>query len=81
MYYWKTFLAMCVTCWVITLACIVLVILGILNIVHLNVGLWIFLIFFLIAMIMGSMVCKFIMEVEVKERREERDNRKSSGRC
>jgi len=79
MYYWKTFLAMCLACWLTTLAFIVLIVLGLFGVVHLGTGLWVLIGLFLLGMILGSIVCFYIFDAEIQERREERDNRKCTG--
>lgn len=80
MLYWKTFLLMCIACWLTTLSGAVLIGLGIAGVVRLSGGLWVFLVLLFMAFVMASVICGFIMNEEIKERREERDYRKRFGR-
>lgn len=79
MLYWKTFLTICLITWFITLGIIAIIVLGLFGIVVMNPVFWVMTAILLVAFFMASMICKFMLQAELKERREERDNSRSLG--
>lgn len=78
MLYWRTFLAMCISVFVLTAAALAIIGLGIFGVFHLSVGLWVAVGIGLAVMMMSSVICLWMLEAEFKERRIERDNRKNA---
>lgn len=72
--YWKTFLTMCIGMFVITAAGAAGIILGFLNVIKMNAGLWFVAAVFEIMFIFSSIICFFMLQTEMQERRSRNDN-------
>ena len=78
MLYWKTFVAMCVSCWFLALGIASVILLGVFGVVHLTFGLWTIVVVGFLILVMASLICMFMMDAELKERRLRSDGRKSN---
>ena len=74
MLYWKTFLAMCIAMFIITLAGFALIVLGVCGVVRMNAGLWLLFGFWQCACIMSSLICLWMLQAELKERRPDHEH-------
>lgn len=77
MYYWKTFLTMCVMSFVLTLGILVCMILGVSGVIKISTLFWILCGIFEAVMAMSSFICGSILFLEIKERREKHVHRTS----
>lgn len=67
--YWKTFLLMCITAWIFTLADATMIVLNIFNVIHISTGIVVVLILLLLVLMMTSFLCFVMFNTEMKERR------------
>ena len=75
MLYWKTFLTMCITCWLITLLSAATIVLDIAGAIDISIFLIIIIWIIFMIMTMASIICWFIFKAEIDERREKHDYR------
>lgn len=69
MLYWKTFVAMCVSCWLFSLASAVVIILGMCGTIVFGTSIWVMVVLAFLMSLMTSVICCFMMDATLKERR------------